>query len=91
MRVECIKEVKELNRELKKVRDLDQLKILLKKAGQETRYGPYHLCGKRRGYRAYEFTPYPPNPKKTHYLYSDSISTGVSGYENLYRHLEFRE
>ena len=84
-------EIADLNRDLKKVRNLKMLMTLLKKAGNECEHGPYHLHGKRRGYHAYSFSEYPPNPKKTHYLYDDSISIGISRYENLYRVLSFRE
>jgi hypothetical protein len=83
-------EIALLNAELKKVRSQEQLKALLHKAGWDMEHGSYHLQGKRRGYTAYEFTPYPPNPAKTHYLYDDGISVGLSRYENLHRVLKFR-
>jgi len=83
-------EIRYLNQELKKVRSLEDLKILLKEASFGMKHGSYFLYGNRKGYRVYEFTPYPPNPKKTHYLYDDGISTGVCRYENLYRYLVFR-
>jgi len=84
-------EIEYLNQELKEVHNLEGLDILLRKAAFEMGYGQYFLYGKRRGYNAYEFTPYPLNPKKTHYLYNDGISTGLCRYENLYRYLKFRK
>lgn len=83
--------IAKFNEELKNVRNIEHLRDLLNRAANESDHGPYCLCGKRRGYRAFEFVEYPHNPNKVHYLYDDSISTGLSRFENLYKVLSFRE
>ena len=84
-------EIAKFNEELKNVRNIEQLLNLLNRAVNKSDHGPYYLYGKRRGYRAFDFTKYPYNSNKVHYLYDDSVSTGLSRFENLYKVLSFGE
>lgn len=83
-----MKRHEELNQKLKAVKSHEDFKAWDKELIKALFYHHIELRGKRRGYEAYAFTPYPPNPTKAHYLYADSKSTGVCRWENLYKYLE---
>ncbi len=70
---------------LKEIRNLTDLHILLRDLGKFDLY----LYSKRKGHCAFNFSQ-AFNPNKTEYLYDDGISTGLSRFENLHRHLTIR-
>ncbi len=72
-------------KELKKVKNLVDLQKLLQELG---RFG-LHLYSKRKGHWAFDFRQ-ATNPNKTEYLYDDGVSSGLSQFKNLYRHLKIR-
>ena len=78
--------IKRLNEKFKKLITIKDLKFFLKElAGYDL-----SLYLKRRSYWCFDFTEYPYNPNKVHYLVDDGKSSGVCTIKYLYRYLRIR-